>query len=190
MVLLAETRKGKVLAQLFYVGVCMAKKTWSDLEKPKKKKGKQDNYESRIEPTSGGMVRLFPELAMEIGLNESLLFLQFEYWLGSVKDDAKRMQEGRKWVWNSVRNIQDTLPFWAVGTIHKTLKSLMAKGLLLKAAKNYNARGFDRTGWYAIDWDVVKMLHSIREKEGCSRIEHTVHSVQEKPPKMNDYTIE
>ncbi len=142
----------------------MAKKTFVDYEKTKEKKGKQEGYESRIEPTSGGLTRLFPELALEIGLNESILFLQFEYWLGITKEDRKHMRDGRKWVWQSIRDMQDTFPFWSIGTIHNGVKSLIAKGLILKAGKNYNALGFDRTGWYSIDWEAIGKLTSIRER--------------------------
>ncbi len=55
--------------------------------------------------------RLNPALAMEIGLNESLILLQIEFYLGVTASDVKHTHEGKKWIWKSTRDWLEVFPF-------------------------------------------------------------------------------
>jgi len=73
-------------------------------------------------------VRLVPELAMEIGLHESLVLLQIDYLLYAK---GTLMTDGNKWVKCSVRHMQSTFfPFWSVSTLGRTMAGLVESGFL------------------------------------------------------------
>ena len=99
--------------------------------------------------------RLVPALAKEIGLNESILFLQIEFWI-AITDNVR---DGRKWTYQSTSNIQATFPFWSESTIKRAVKSLKEKKLIL--TDNYNKLSFDKTTWFAINLEEAAKLNSI-----------------------------
>lgn len=100
--------------------------------------------------------QLCPELAQEIGLNESILLLQWEFWMRT--DGIER--DGYLWLQRSVREIKQTFVFWGIGTIHRTIKSLESKGYLVSAESD------DQTGQSAplfrFDFDRLTQLKTIR----------------------------
>jgi hypothetical protein len=99
--------------------------------------------------------RLSPKLAEEIGLNESILFLQIEFWI-SISNNFK---EGKKWTYQSIRDILEFFPFWSVGTIHRTIKSLINQKLI--TVKTFNKRKNDKTQWFSLNLEVVNNLNSL-----------------------------
>jgi len=99
--------------------------------------------------------RLNPALAVEIGLNESLVFLQLEFWIATSGKEI----DGRRWVYESVRDLQKCFPFWSTMTINRAIKSLVEKGLVVVA--NYNQAKYDRTRWFAINLEEAAKLESI-----------------------------
>jgi hypothetical protein len=110
--------------------------------------------------------QLCPELAKEIGLNESILLLQLEYWLtrhGEVRDD------GHMWIRKPVREIQETFSFWSIGTINTIIDSLVRKEYVMGAGLD-KARG--RSGrWLRLCLEKLSSLKSIRV---CSESEQSM----------------
>lgn len=102
--------------------------------------------------------RLSPALAQEIGLNESILFLQLEF-LIAVHGS---LITGRRWVRMSVRDLEREFPFWSYSTINRAVQSLEARHLI--TVENFNRRNYDKTRWFSIDLDVAAGLHSIAVK--------------------------
>src|SRR5689334_4793009 len=91
-------------------------------------------------------VRLVPELAMEIGLHESLILLQVDYLLATrgapQKDDPRG--KGTRWIRISTRDMQEKFfPFWSVATIDRTISDMGERGLL--EIGNFNELESDRT---------------------------------------------
>lgn len=118
------------------------------------KKGKHER--NRIFTLNNPYVpRLCPELAQEIGLNESILLLQLEFWISL---DSK-YHDGNYWTYQSVTDLQEFFPFWSRGTIQNIVKSLESKDLILVG--NYNKSRFDRTRWFAINLESTALLKSI-----------------------------
>ncbi len=109
--------------------------------------------------------RLCPELAKEIGLNESILLLQIEFWISI----SEHYIDGRWWTYQSLRDLQRTFSFWSVETINRSLKRLIAMGLL--EVGNFNKAQYDRTRWFAIKELTVRQLSSIQMIEGVSQNE-------------------
>lgn len=94
------------------------------------------------------------ELASVIGLNESIVLQQLNYWLHSKS--AKQIN-GRLWVYNTYDNWRkDNFPFWSKNTIRRAFDSCIKRGLIITG--NFNKAGFDKTKWYSID---IKKLDEV-----------------------------
>jgi hypothetical protein len=104
---------------------------------------------------NNAVVRLVPELAVEIGLNESILLLQIDFWISG----CDHFQEGKYWTFQSVRKIKETFPYWGVATINRTIKSLEKKGLILVG--KFNKHAYDKTRWFALNVDAISQLKTI-----------------------------
>ena len=85
-------------------------------------------------------LRINAALAMEIGLNESVLLLQLEF-LISISDNV---QDGRVWTYQSLQELKERFfPFWSTATISRAVKRLVELELI--TVGNFNRAGFDRT---------------------------------------------
>ncbi|MBK7201886.1 MAG: hypothetical protein IPH87_15215, partial [Anaerolineae bacterium] len=51
-------------------------------------------------------MRICPELALEIGLNESIVLLQLDYLLRIAPDDERHWHDGQKWTHQSLTDLQ------------------------------------------------------------------------------------
>lgn len=100
--------------------------------------------------------RLSPALAVEIGLNESILFLQLEFLIAICNHE----HDGRRWTYQSVTDLERIFPFWSRATINRTIQSLEAKRLI--CIGNFNKAKYDRTRWFAVDLDHAAQLKSLR----------------------------
>jgi hypothetical protein len=101
-------------------------------------------------------MRIDRDLAAEIGLNESILLLQIEY-LISISSNER---DGRLWTYQTLDNLRETyFPWWSVTTLHRIVKSLTEKGLIVVG--NFNKLGYDRTQWFALNEDGINSLHSV-----------------------------
>lgn len=121
--------------------------------------GKANNYqENRLFILNDRQsLRINSELAMEIGLNESIVLLQLEY-LASISGNAK---DGKKWVYNSAQEWKDKyFGFWSIETIRRILNSLVKKGFLTEG--KYNKKKYDKTRWFALNFDDLRRLNSIK----------------------------
>lgn len=102
-------------------------------------------------------LRISPELAVEIGFNESIVLLQLEF-LISISD---HVHEGRVWTYQSVRDLQQHhFPWWSIATISRTIKQLQVQELILIG--NFNRAGFDKTQWFALNEVGLKRLRAVR----------------------------
>lgn len=130
--------------------------------------------------------RLNPALAVEIGLNESIIFLQLEFWI-AISDNVR---DGRKWTYQSAADIKEKMfPFWSASTINRALNNLLARNLIIDG--NYNQKKYDRTRWFAIDFDEARKLKSITVREDESRsTQNELRSAQdESRSAQNETTI-
>lgn len=110
----------------------------------------------RIYIPNQNMPRICPELANEIGLNESILLLQLDYWI-SV---AGKERDGRVWVYESLSDIKEALSFWSKGTINRTIHSLKSKKLIT-TTDQYNRRANDKTRWFSLNYDAINELDAV-----------------------------
>ena len=104
-------------------------------------------------------VLVLPSLAEKIGLNEAIVLQQVHYWTVTFEraDKDRHYRDGRWWVYNTYQEWQTNFPWWSARTIERALLSLRERGLLL-ATDEYNQKNYDRTLWYAIDYEVLESL--------------------------------
>lgn len=95
-------------------------------------------------------------LAQKIGLNEAIVIQQLHYWIMQNKRQNKNFYDGRYWTFNSFSKWQsETFYFWSIDTIKRTFKKLENEGVLITG--NYNKKGYDRTKWYSIDYEILSL---------------------------------
>src|SRR5699024_3214430 len=100
--------------------------------------------------------RINPALAKEIGLNESLILLQIEFWI-SISNNER---EGKRWTYQSVRDMQEkSFSFWSISTINRAVNKLIDEGYIIEG--NFNKMKYDKTRWFALNFETLNELESI-----------------------------
>lgn len=101
--------------------------------------------------------RLCPELAKEIGLNESIMLLQLEFWLATQGEER---EDGYLWLRKTIREIQQEFTYWGTGTIGRILETLISEGFIVAASLD---EGPGRSGrWMRFNFERLSTLQSIR----------------------------
>lgn len=126
------------------------------------------------------------ELASEIGLNESIVAQQLNYWINTK---SAKLINGKKWVYNTYQNWQrDSFPFWSEATIRRSFTKLEEMGIV--ETGNFNKAGFDKTKWYTINTEKLDKLMSRRaaqnEQTDCSK--RADGAAQNEQTNTRDYT--
>lgn len=124
-----------------------------------------------------GSPRIYPQLAKEIGLDESLLLLQLEFWLITYPGKSC---DGKKWIFKSVRDIRETFCFWGVATIQRTIQSLEDQQLI-ETRQDLNEREGDTTRWFTLNPAALSRLQSISLRETCSESEQGCSDSEQTP---------
>jgi hypothetical protein len=128
--------------------------------------------------------RLNPALACEIGLNESVILLQLEFWIAISNNE----RDGMYWTYQSVRDIQSTFSFWSLDTINRAIKSLEKKGFIITTTK-YNTLKYDKTRWFTLNFSELAKLESISIKGYHTRsTQNRTGSTQDHTGLMQDHT--
>ncbi len=105
--------------------------------------------------------RINPALAVEIGLSESLILLQIEFWLVTHGIEI----DGATWIRRSAPDVQAAFPFLSLSTVKRALDRL-ENDLSLLFSGNFNPDKRDRTAWYAINPAGFEGLKSIALLDG------------------------
>jgi hypothetical protein len=111
--------------------------------------------------------RIFPDLAAEIGLDESIFLMQVSFWL---KTGGKYI-DNQWWTWQSIREMHEkAFKYWSISTINRIAKKLIDAGYLFEA--NYNDKKYDRTRWFALNVEMLRTLNSITIMIGDKKLVH------------------
>lgn len=126
---------------------------------------------------------VLPGLAEALGsLDEAVMLQQVHYWT----QKSNHVYDGRHWVYNTQEAWLAQFP-WIKSktTLKRHFCHLVKLGLLIKG--NYNKAGFDRTTWYAIDYDQVEKLASEFEGKqgGHSMSQNLAHDEPETGSSMS-----
>lgn len=95
-----------------------------------------------------------PELAVRIGLNESIVVQQIHYWL--TETDSGIEHDGCRWVYNTLEQWQLQFPFWSIKTIKRSIASLASMEVI--RVEQLNKTRHDRTNYYAINYESPYLL--------------------------------
>lgn len=99
---------------------------------------------------------VFPDLAVAIGLNESIILQQVHYWTYNNEQAKRNFGGGYYWTYNTYRSWKNQFPFWSERTIQRIIINLEKVGLLISG--NFNKISIDQTKWYRIDYDKLKEM--------------------------------
>jgi len=98
------------------------------------------------------------DLAVEIGFNESIVFLQLEF---LIRNSTSEEHEGRKWTYQSLTDLKENyFPWWSKATIKRAIDHLVEMGLI--CVGNFNRYKYDRTQWYALCYQGIEALSSVK----------------------------
>lgn len=106
-----------------------------------------------IDPT---VTLIIPELAKEIGLNESIVLMQIAFWIKTSNNIVNNVY----WTYQSMTDMQEkAFPYWSIDTIRRIVHKLHKQGYILVG--QHNKRKGDNTQWYALEPDKLSTLKSI-----------------------------
>lgn len=124
--------------------------------KPQKTKQNLPQIPVVYAPADNIVMRVIPELAAEIGFNESIVFLQIAFWI----KQSKTFVDGRYWTYQSLRDMQKkAFSFWSIMTTKRAVDSLSKQGLLI--IDNHNKRKGDDTQWFSLHVENISHLTSV-----------------------------
>lgn len=117
--------------------------------------------EQRSIKPQGLVLSFSPQLACEIGFNETLLLVALDWWIS----ESGVEREGSCWVRKSVRDIQrEVFPFMSTATISRVLNSLSQQGLIKFAQLSGSAS--DEGRWITLEEENIRQLNAFREGVG------------------------
>lgn len=94
-------------------------------------------------------------VAQRYGVDEAIFLHNLYYWTFKNRGDARHWHDGRCWTYNSAQAFSRRFPFWSRRQIERIIASLKAQGAIHIGC--YNAAGYDRTRWYALDQTVLSI---------------------------------
>ena len=102
------------------------------------------------------VTRIVPELATEVGLNESIVLMQISFWIGTCNN----IRDGDYWTYQSAAKMrEEAFPYWSEKTINRAINSLKKQGLIKIGF--YNRRKQDNTRWFALNVEAIDKLTSV-----------------------------
>ena len=88
------------------------------------------------------------EIAKKVGVNAATIYHNMQFWIKKNKANNSNFKDGNWWIYNSVKAWQELFPFMTIRSVRTALQKLIDAGLIEKG--EYNAKGYDKTTWYAI----------------------------------------
>ena len=129
-------------------------------------------------------IQVLPKLAKEVGLNEAIFVQQLHYW---TNGKSGKLKDGKRWVYNTYKDWEENFPFWSNATIRRTIASCEKQNIIFVG--NYNRAGFDKTKWYAVNYEVIEgMSKRIAQNEQTSCSKRAIGTAQNEQPNTIDYT--
>lgn len=102
-------------------------------------------------------MRINNDLAMEIGFEEHIVFLQIEFLISITRN----LREGKYWTYQTLEDLRTKhFRYWSTSKISRILQKLEANKLILIG--NFNKHKSDRTQWFALNPEGINMLTSVR----------------------------
>lgn len=120
-------------------------------------------------------MRISPDLASEIGLNESIVLLQIEFLMRGNTEE----RDGKRWIYHPLEYWQrEHFSWWSVATIARIFKNL-EKAELIYINSKYNRAGYDRTQWVALNYEGLRNLTSIHVSDDMDAISQNEKAISQ-----------
>ena len=87
--------------------------------------------------------------AARYGAEQAIILFHIRFWCDQNKTKAKSQHDGQSWMYQSIREMQESFSYWSVDKIRRLVASLEKQGAIISS--NYNRMPQDRTKWYAIN---------------------------------------
>lgn len=101
-------------------------------------------------------------VAQKLGVERALLLQHFYYWHQRNQANNEHYHDNRYWFYQTARGFTEIFPYFSESQISRLLKSLVEDGYI--AQGNYNRIKFDRTKWYALRSEGLRIFEN-REME-------------------------
>lgn len=105
---------------------------------------------------------VLPTLAVRLGLNEAILLQQIHFLLQNPKNG--RLIDGERWIYKTVEEWLEDLPFFSRRTLERILARLESSGALRSIQPN--AAKWDRTKHYRVAEDAAILAEPSRQNGG------------------------
>jgi hypothetical protein len=115
-------------------------------------------------------------VAETYGVPGALLIQHLQHWIVFNRARGLNLHDGRTWMFSTVTQIAQRLPYLSESQVRRNLEQLMAGGVLLEG--NYHKNPYDRTKWYAFA-DEAKWICQVEENEQTELTDEIC-----RPPKM------
>jgi uncharacterized phage protein (TIGR02220 family) len=89
-------------------------------------------------------------IACLVGIEKAIILKDLYGWCMLNQHNARHIHGGKAWTYNSAKAFSEKYPYMKPRTIAGYLDDLERGGWI--ESGNYNSNGFDRTKWYAIDF--------------------------------------
>lgn len=124
------------------------------------------------------------ELAMELGVDLSLVLQQFQYWIRINEESGKNYFENRYWTSSTIEELQERdFPFWGKTKIKTLINELIKYGYLEK--KQFHNNILNHTNYYTINYDKIlelekisKSRHELKKSEALIQIKKTEENTE------------
>lgn len=107
------------------------------------------------------VIEIHSILAEKVGINGAAFLSRVHYWSDYNCKANKNYHDGRYWTYNSYEDWQKQFPWISDRTIKSIVDKLEKEGYLLTGV--YNKMKYDRTKWYAVNYDKVNELYGDKQ---------------------------
>ena len=127
------------------------------------------------------------EIAAMYGVDEAVFIHNLYWWIRKNEANGRHYYDGRNWTYNSMRAFSELFPFWTQRQLRRIIRNLSDNGVIYIG--NYNAAGFDRTQWYALDETVYSIYSNglTHLTETSNPFDQTVTPIPDSKPYIKPY---
>lgn len=106
-----------------------------------------------------------PEIAVTYGVDAAVMIWNLDFWIQKNKANGKHFHDGFWWTYNTAQAFTELFPFWTAKQITRILAKLEDAGVIHTG--NYNQTTYDRTKWYALDYEVLLLSKTFSKTGKC-----------------------
>jgi len=91
-----------------------------------------------------------------VGIEKAIFLQDIAYWCDYNRSSDLNFREGEYWTYSTIDNFCKRHPYWTQKQLRRIISSCEESGLLI--TDNYNEDKRDRTKWYTVSDEVLKVL--------------------------------